>query len=153
MLHGYIEPSSPGPDFAEKAFRPLDMERPRGIALNRASIPGVETFKIGGKVVGIQVRLQRDALVFKGLFGREQQTPLDTVAGFAALQRVCDVTPGLVDPSPVDVALLWSVNAILTDGTMLRVWEYDERDHARYVASELNRALQFIRTPSTPYRD
>lgn len=152
VLHGYIEPSNPGPDFAEKAFRPLDLERPRGLALQRASIPGVETFKIGGKTVGIQVRLEREFLVFKGLFGREQLTPLEEVAGFAPLQRVTDSSLDSTGPGVVVPCVLWSVSAVLTDGTMLRVWEYDERDHARYVASELNKALQFIRTPSTPYR-
>lgn len=155
VLHGYIEPSNPGPDYAEKAFRPLDMKRPRGLAMQRSSIPGVESFQIGSKLVGIQVRLERDTLVFKGLFGREQKTPIEQVAGFAAVQRVCDVSPAISNPNPTDIvvsALLWSVNATLTDGSMLRVWEYDERDHARYVASELNKALQFVRTPSTPYR-
>lgn len=149
MLVGYVEPPVPDPGLPERAYRPLDLEKPSGLALERSAIPGVESFKLGGRVMHGQVRVERDALVFKGFLGRERQTPLEEVQGFAALQRVAypdGEGRGLGE-------VRWHVVAVLTDDMPLRVWEYDERDEARYLASELNRALLFIRSSAAAQRD
>jgi len=105
----------------------------------------VETLSFGGRFIKSDIRVERDAVVFKGLFGREQRSKLEEIRGFAAMQRV--VNPG------IGCEIVWEVCAIQKDGTLLRVWEYDRRDAARYLASELNKALRFIRSPMAPYRD
>lgn len=137
-LMGYIDDPELPPGEAEKHFQPLELAMPPGLKLKRSAAPGVESFNIGGKLVGIQVRLEQDTLVVKGLFGRERLVPLAVLLGFTALQHVHHLgEPGL---NPGDVT--WHLVAVLDDATMLRLWELDDRDQARYLASELNRVHQ-----------
>ncbi len=137
-LEGYLEPPS---EVSPEELRPADLPRPRGLKAQKAAAPGVEIFNLGGRIGGGQLRLDRDNLSFKGLFGQERRTPLDQVAGFAARQHVAysDTTKQGYGK------VRWHLVAVLAGGTLLRLWETQGRDEARYLASELNRSLRFIR--------
>ena len=151
-LTGYVDVPSSHPELSEivaRTLRPTTMPEPSGLKLKRTTAPGVETFRVGGAIVSVQIRLERDNLVVKGLLGRESSIPMNRVIGFRAIQHISSVgssvsTPGLVN---------WHVVASLDGGTMVRLWEYDDLAHARFLASELNKTLLQTRSTNSPHRD
>jgi hypothetical protein len=149
LTEGYVEDPEARAAAALEAFRPRPMKQPRGMRLEQRAAPGVESVKIGGTLFTVQVRLERERLILKGLFGREHPIPLEQVLGFAALQHIHHLEePG---QSPGEVS--WHVAALLDDGMMLRIWEYERSDHARFLASKLNEIHQRVLSSKTPYRD
>jgi len=148
LTEGYVEDPKAKTAAALEAFRPRPMKKPQGVRLEQRAAPGVESLRFGGAIFGLQVRFEREQMVVKGLFGRERPIPREHLLGFAALQHIRHREPG---QSPGVIS--WHVTAVLDDGTMLRLWEYERSDHARFLASKLNELHQRALSTKTPYRD
>lgn len=142
-LVGYIEPPNPELLFEHREGRggeQREVPRPPGLALKRSVAPGVESFTLGRWPAQGQLRFEGDQLVIKGALGREHQRRLEQIRGFAALQYV---TPPKAEGAAGQLG--WRVCVVLTDGALVRVWDYDDRAFARSVAAILNQTLSRLR--------
>ncbi len=145
-LSGYLEPTTVAA--RERHLRPLELSPPPRLRLKKTAAPGVESFRIGGVLIGVTLRIERDAIVIKGILGREQRISHEEVIGFMALQHVA------ADGENIGaMALDWHVLIFTTEDTLIRLWECRDRSPAKYVASELQRTLLQVREARSPYRD
>ena len=137
-LEGYLEHPDRSRIEAVKACCSGTVIKPKTLKIKRTAAPGVESFHLGGALSGTQIRVERDGIVSKRILGLESKRPIEEIRGFGAFQHIP------LNATSSDQTT-WHVVVLTTDGSYMRLWEFDDRESARFLAKELGKAFEMMR--------
>jgi|GEM_PF-3230107 len=143
-LVGQISPPVPIEGYPERVILMVDVPEPPKHSLRIEHGMTSSHFELGRWYqLGSRITIDHAGLTLRGRLGGGCSLALSTVIGCVTIQVVSDsVGGGGLTDKYRDVSVSTRVSALTTDGYMTRLAEFDDWNTARYLAAELNRALQ-----------